>query len=287
MIKYNLYLAGYKGFKVLQLSYKKKFFINSVYTYKSAVNKKYSQDIINFCRRNNVAIKILNIKDVKIHTCDDKIKSFFIGWQFLIHNTKNAYVFHDSLLPSYSGFSPTVSALINGENNIGITLFLPDKKIDNGKIIYQKKIIIKYPIKIIKVYEILSREITKAISIISIKNKHRKINSKYKKTYSIWRDENDYFINWKQENSSVERFINALGYPYDCAKTRYNGKIIKIKDCNIIKGIRYVNYHPGKICSIEDNKPVVMTNNGLIKIKSATYLNNKTIKFKQTRKKFL
>ena len=33
-------------------------------------------------------------------------------------------------------------------------------------------------------------------------------------TYSLWRDENDYFINWELPIKKICRFIDALGFPY-------------------------------------------------------------------------
>jgi methionyl-tRNA formyltransferase len=48
--------------------------------------------------------------------------------------------FHPSLLPKYRGETPTVSALMNGEEETGVTAhFIEDEKIDSGRIIAQEK----------------------------------------------------------------------------------------------------------------------------------------------------
>ena len=47
---------------------------------------------------------------------------------------------HPSLLPKYRGPSPIQSAILNGEEETGATLFLMDEKIDNGPIIAQRKL---------------------------------------------------------------------------------------------------------------------------------------------------
>ena len=46
---------------------------------------------------------------------------------------------HASLLPSYRGASPIQYALLNGDKKSGVTTFLMDDKIDNGKILMQKE----------------------------------------------------------------------------------------------------------------------------------------------------
>jgi methionyl-tRNA formyltransferase len=38
-------------------------------------------------------------------------------------------------------------------------------------------------------------------------------------TYSIWRDEADYEIDWSSDAQAIQRFINAVGYPYAGART--------------------------------------------------------------------
>ena len=94
------------------------------------------------------SIKFYNYKDFKFKIENSYI--FAISWKYLITNFKNSQliVFHDSLLPKYKGFNPLVSALINGEKKIGVTAIKGNNDYDSGDIIKQKKIIIKYPIKI-------------------------------------------------------------------------------------------------------------------------------------------
>lgn len=50
---------------------------------------------------------------------------------------------HPSLLPKYRGSSPIQSALLNGETETGVTLYLIDEKIDNGPILANEKFGVK------------------------------------------------------------------------------------------------------------------------------------------------
>ncbi|MGV2436890.1 MAG UNVERIFIED_CONTAM: hypothetical protein LVT10_20020 [Anaerolineae bacterium] len=49
-------------------------------------------------------------------------------------------MFHDSLLPAYRGFSPTVWAIINGEDHTGVSLFHASEAYDTGDIIAQQRV---------------------------------------------------------------------------------------------------------------------------------------------------
>src|SRR5262249_26817576 len=53
-----------------------------------------------------------------------------------------AFVFHDSLLPAYRGFAPTVWAIVNGEDHTGATLFRIAEGVDEGDIVDQQKVAI-------------------------------------------------------------------------------------------------------------------------------------------------
>ncbi len=47
---------------------------------------------------------------------------------------------HPSLLPKYRGPSPIQTALLNGDEKTGVTLFLTDEKIDHGPILVQQEL---------------------------------------------------------------------------------------------------------------------------------------------------
>jgi len=71
---------------------------------------------------------------------------FAVNWRYLVPKRiyslakLGAYVFHDSLLPAYRGFSPTVWAIVNGETNTGVSLFEMAEEFDTGDIIDQKAV---------------------------------------------------------------------------------------------------------------------------------------------------
>lgn len=59
----------------------------------------------------------------------------------ILNATKHGIInVHTSLLPKYRGASPIQSALLNGENETGITIMKMDKGLDTGPIILQKSL---------------------------------------------------------------------------------------------------------------------------------------------------
>ncbi|MFZ4827093.1 MAG: formyltransferase family protein, partial [Phototrophicaceae bacterium] len=72
---------------------------------------------------------------------------FMVSWRYLVPHSfygqarLGSFVFHDSLLPSYRGFSPTVWAIIiNGEDHTGVSLFHASEAYDTGDIIAQQRV---------------------------------------------------------------------------------------------------------------------------------------------------
>jgi len=73
-----------------------------------------------------------------------------VGWQRIIQLDLylNVIVFHDSILPKYRGFNPLVSALINGDREVGVTALIATDEYDEGPILGIETVPITYPIKI-------------------------------------------------------------------------------------------------------------------------------------------
>ncbi len=288
MTKINLFIAGYKGYETFKKLLNNENKIDKILSYKINKNLKYFNKIKQIAQKNNIHFKLLSSKDLT-NSKEYKTKnlSFFIGWQFKVPIKKNFYIFHDSILPVFSGFSPTTTSLIKKKRYIGVTLFTPNKEIDTGKIIFQEKLAIQYPIKIKEAYEHITTSIVKIINLKILKKnlnfpkKHYRKNKK--RSFSIWRDDKDYFINWSQSAEDILNFINATGYPYDYAKTIYNNKIIKIIDAEIGENLTFEDIHPGKIFRIVKKEPHILTLSNLLIIKIAKYTNNQKVIFNSIR----
>jgi methionyl-tRNA formyltransferase len=96
-------------------------------------------------------------------------------------------------------------------------------------------------------------------------------------TYSLWRDEDDYFINWNEDSRRICRTVYALSFPYKGACTLLNNNKIIIEDATPVKDVIVMNRQPGKVLFIEDGLPVVVCGSGLLKIVSAIDSSRQTV----------
>jgi methionyl-tRNA formyltransferase len=90
-------------------------------------------------------------------------------------------------------------------------------------------------------------------------------------TYSLWLDQEDYFIDWQWSAEKIKRFVDAVGFPYDGAKARLNEKVIKLEVVQVVDDV-YVEHrerHIGKVIFI-DTAPIVVCTSGLLKLLTIT-----------------
>lgn len=237
----------------------------------------YYNDIERFCKKNNI-----HFLDRTSDNDDfDRNYRIAIGWRWLIPSSKNLIVMHDSLLPKYRGFSPLVNALINKEKEIGVTALFASSSYDKGDIIAQKQVSISYPIRIKKAISIITplyQEL--AIDIVKklLNNQLTSIpQDELKATYSIWRDEEDYHIDWNDTAENIVRFIDAVSYPYLGAYSYIDNQKIRVLEAEVYPDINLELRHTGKVIFIENGYPIVIASKGLVKIIKLKNLYNKNM----------
>jgi hypothetical protein len=113
---------------------------------------------------------------------------------------------HTSLLPSYRGLMPYIWSKIDHNDN-GITIHLVNEEIDNGKIIFQKKIKKKFNSMIEFYLDINDR--LPVYFLVALKNLEQKkfIKSKNKKSYYSIPNRKDY-SNFLKKKGKVILFSN-------------------------------------------------------------------------------
>lgn len=242
----------------------------------------FAEDIVCLCKSFNVNFVERNEFNGFIDASDYAIA---IGWRWIISApTGKLIVMHDSLLPRYRGFAPLVNCLINGERQIGVSAIFASREYDRGEIIAQKSLQIEYPIKIqdaidkvsliyVELAESIIESISSGVELSGIPQ------SEDVATYSLWRDELDYFIDWQKTSEEISRFVDAVGLPYDGAKTRINGEVVKIMSVTPILDVKIESRQSsiGKVIFISEGEPVVVCKEGLIKINAATTLDGNSI----------
>lgn len=200
---------------------------------------------------------------------------FLAGWQYLIGFSDNrVIVLHDSLLPKYRGFSPTVSALINGEPMIGVTAFVPNDSVDQGLICGQEMIPVHYPKTVRSAYDDLGRAYASLVTRVIEQHAQGTLTftaqDESAASYALWRDPLDLRIDWREYADQIERFVNAVGDPYPGARAFYGEQEIVIEEVAVVPDLRFENRSAGKIWSLANGTPVIVCGKGMLKIERAT-----------------
>jgi methionyl-tRNA formyltransferase len=198
-----------------------------------------------------------------------------VSWRWMIHGVPNLIALHDSLLPKYRGFAPLPNALINGEREVGVSALFASGEYDRGDIVCQRRLQIEYPIKIhqairsiVPLYAAIASEICSALA--SGAGLPGKKQDESEATYSLWRDDRDYEIDWGWDAARIARFIDAVGYPYLGARTTLNQEPVAVLDAAVDPDVRIEDRAVGKVIFVRDGQPVVVCGTGLLRITQMT-----------------
>jgi methionyl-tRNA formyltransferase len=243
--------------------------------------------LIDFARSENIPFEETRYPNV----VTDKL-IFLVGWQFILREClERCIVFHDSLLPTLRGFAPTVTALLRGDKEIGVTAFRPQVGVDTGPIYSTRTVRIPPGASLRTVFDLQ----TKAMVELAIEFGERATcgdldalpQDESAVTYSLWRDSFDFFIDWRRDAQQVLRHINCAGFPYDGAKAVIHDRILTILKARLGPDISFAIRDPGKIWQIEDGHGLVVCGEGTVWIEEALDSGRKLFIFKSLRSRFL
>ncbi|OED33124.1 hypothetical protein BHE17_11945 [Planococcus maritimus] len=279
-MKIVFFVMNQKGYGVLQ-SFLEEFGARAIQYVVTETDENVEKDYY-------IEIKeICEMHSVKIYRKSNNLPVFegykiAIGWKWIIKDTSRLVILHDSLLPKYRGFSPLVNMLINGERVIGVTALKASKNYDEGDILLQKSRRIDYPIKIQEAIAIVSNlysEIVIAIynNLVLFNQLNGVPQVHSEATYSLWRDEDDYFVDWHESASKLKRTVDALSFPFLGALTILNKEIIRLKEVEIFPDVIVENRDVGKVIFFNNGLPVIVCGDGLLKIIEATDEDNNSI----------
>lgn len=269
MRKISFYLMGEKGLTVLSKVICYKSFISKVIGARDKnVQNDYYEDIKHLCAENGIAFYD-RAENVEI----DSDYSIAIGWRWMIdaENGSKLIILHDSLLPRYRGFAPLVNMLINHEPKIGVTALFANGEFDRGDIIAQKSVDVQYPVRIQdaieQVSELYGELVMEIMGMISSGEAiAATAQEESEASYSLWRNEDDYAIDWNRDAEYIQQFVYSVGYPYKGASSMLERVKYRILDCEIDEDVRVENRCPGKLLFMRDGCPVIVCGKGMLKI---------------------
>lgn len=201
-----------------------------------------------------------------------------VSWRYLIppdvykRARYGTYVFHDSLLPEYRGFSPTVWAIINGEDHTGVTLFEIAEDVDTGSIVDQERVSIG-PDETIET--VMERVTGKYLDLLE-RNLDKLLGAgiqpypqdSSRVSYGCKRLPEDNRIDWKLSAQCVHNLVRAVTHPYPGAYTFLKGRRLRIWAAQrVADGRRYVGRIPGRVVQVVPSEgSIVLTDNGALLI---------------------
>jgi methionyl-tRNA formyltransferase len=151
---------------------------------------------------------------------------------------KGSFNLHGSVLPKYRGAAPIQWALINGDNETGVTTFMLEQKVDTGNIIIREKIKIEDGDDFGALHDKLSllgaEVVLKTVSLIDsgefkLLKQDDSLSSPAPKITKELTE-----INWNKSAQEIHNLIRGLS-PFPGAYFKFNDKVIKIYRSNIIK----------------------------------------------------
>jgi methionyl-tRNA formyltransferase len=223
--------------------------------------------IADLCRRNG--IRFCERAQLKAISTEYALA---VSWRWMINpGPSRLIVFHDSLLPKYRGFNPLVTALLNGDEEVGVTALFATAEYDRGDIIAQSACRLTYPIRIRDVFHRITANFSSlAVGIGECLTRGEMPvgvpQDDSMATYSLWRDDEDYFIDWARSAKWIRRFVDSVGFPYKGAAAVLDDHVVRILDAEEVEDVVIANRTPGKVIYVRDAKPVVVCGSGLLRI---------------------
>ena len=193
-----------------------------------------------------------------------------ISWRYMVPEffyskaRLGAFVFHDSLLPTYRGFSPTVWAMINRERYTGASLIRMAPEVDSGEIIGQIPVEIS-PLDYIS--DVMSR--VTASYLVLIERHIKDIANGIVRTMGVrllrsslglepWPSPSycskflpdDARIDWNKTSEQIDALVRAYNRPYPGAFTKLSdNSALTIWRAQRVDR-RYIGYIPGRVVAI-------------------------------------
>lgn len=275
--KVALFLLGKKGLEVLRAALRGGFQTCLAFVVVGQdrnIRNDYSGQIIDLCRDENIKY-FLRAEYSRAALSVDTHIAIAAGWRWLIKDDyRRVIVFHDSLLPKYRGFNPLVTALLRRDPKIGVTVIIGNEAFDRGDVIEAKSAQVTYPVKISDAIDVIGelyfelgrsllRRIQRGESLAGKKQDENEA------TYSVWRDEEDYNIDWSRSADEISHFVNCVSYPYKGAATACGDMLIRVLETEVVPDVEIANRDVGKVLFVDQGKPVVICGRGLLKLVEA------------------
>ena len=225
---------------------------------------------------------------------------FAVSWRYLIPPAVykwaavGSYAMHDSMLPRYRGFSPTVWAMIDGEEATGATLFEMTERADEGAIVDQERVAILPSDTIAEVMErvtaayllLLERNIGALMAGRAVGREQDHSAASYCRKRRV----EDNLIRWDRTTRELLNLIRATTRPYPGAFTMVRGdwcaegsdsagvgvenqmrKLTVWSAMESVARVEHVKHAPGSVVEVVKSGCTVLTGDGALRVLEAQW----------------
>lgn len=179
---------------------------------------------------------------------------------------KGAINLHGSKLPAYRGANPIQRALLNGENETGLTVIKMDSGWDSGPILNQMTVEINATDTFKSLYQRLRDLGGKFLLETLLAYQKGKLEPQKQQgtvSFAPKLTSDEYQLNWYDIGEAIERKIRAFN-PYPLARTFYHDEELRIWESELYPE----NQHPTPGTILKSNKELlIQTQQGIIAIK--------------------
>ncbi len=167
---------------------------------------------------------------------------------------------HDSLLPKYTGFSPLIWALINGEEEVGLTAHLMDEELDAGDIVLQRSTTVGPTDTVTDLFhrtiDMIGPITLDALDLIASGRTDWTPQDRSQATFFHKRAPQDSHVDWSWPAEVIERFVRAQSDPYPNAFAEFKGRRVRILKASVSRG--HYGGTPGRVFIQEDDGMVIV-----------------------------
>ena len=170
---------------------------------------------------------------------------------------------HPSLLPRYRGPSPVVSAILNGDDETGVTIMKLDEGMDSGPLLAQARVPIAEretgPDLTRRLFDLGASLLAKTLPGWASGSIQASPQDESQATFTTLVKKEDGEIDWTDNAERIARMVRAYE-PWPGTFTYWDGKLLKILDATSTAG----SASPGQLVGLRDGGIGIGTGDGLL-----------------------
>src|SRR3569833_1533228 len=167
---------------------------------------------------------------------------------------------HDALLPKYAGFSPLIWALINGEEEVGVTAHMMNEELDAGDIVLQRAVPVGDRDTATDLFHktlgLFGPITIDGLALIASGRTDWAKQDRSQASFFHKRTEEDGRIDWTWPAEDLDRLVRAQSDPYPNAFTHYKGERVRVVEASVSDGV--YGGTPGRVFIREGDGVVIV-----------------------------